>query len=778
MVRQSAFKLTETRTHEFPDEYPDREPPETPAPIFAARALKSAIFGAPAPRDDTIYEIETEPEAEADKNARDFQPRNFSPTKPSGILLTPGTATTRRKTVSFGNEVVDNDVDKKTAGGRVSRRSRSSDDGENKGSTPFSHGVEASKAATRKTSLTRALEKVREETPKVETIRPSIELDSESMKSQASTEIKPRTESVKSTKSQQSSKGVSQHPEDDDNTDLEMTVDLKYPRSQSGKFWKAEYQQYHENALLEMKKVLAYKELAKSYAKHKDAQNIELAKKLLDAQKQVKDMEDKMFELSARITLSGKDGNGDDAPELVKELARQAALGVQYKAQVEEFRAALEGGDGDQSSPSKHARNRRASRQSEDADIDTQREMKRLHDQLKAMAPMKDELFSLRQSLSAAEKSVQKLQDENSRLAQQLLHADLRLEKHLEKCEQKRQSFDEQRQRRDEIVQNLQHDYDRLKEQAKSQRRDAEHLLKKRHEQVVDLKKEIASLRGADTNAVEFQRLLREKTADQDGTIAQLQKQIADLKDRQTQDTQDTACSKPPEERRLNASSLATKPLLSVEVPQARESQIHISSQSVSRPSKVLMPSKTSRSETPTGSPMHRSSHSVLSEMANGGNGEPTPFQRSGPVQHTPLGPLTPLTNRFSNLSMDSPEIHQPFSEPSLPLYNGRAIHERNCHQSPGPSMFNIASNPPKAAVVRPRVSNELSRQKSNSNINSRQNANMASSRVSNLDSSRMRNPIPPERAAAARARLEKKQAEKRRAQALGADKENTPGRL
>ena len=45
MVRQSAFKLTETRTHEFPDEYPDREPPETPAPIFAARALKSAIFG-------------------------------------------------------------------------------------------------------------------------------------------------------------------------------------------------------------------------------------------------------------------------------------------------------------------------------------------------------------------------------------------------------------------------------------------------------------------------------------------------------------------------------------------------------------------------------------------------------------------------------------------------------------------------------------------------------------------------------------------------------------
>ncbi|PVH78660.1 hypothetical protein DL98DRAFT_516674 [Cadophora sp. DSE1049] len=760
------------------DQYPDRDPPETPAPVFAARALKSAIFGAPPPQDDTIYDIETELGAEASKDVRDFQPRNLSPTKPSGILLTPGTATTRRKTVSFGNEVVDKDADKKTGGQRVTRRSRLSDDGEKQASTPFAHGAEESTRAARKTSLTRALEKVREETPKTETTRPSTELEPEPRKPRTSAETASDTESVKPKKLQQSSQVLSRQSEDDDNTELEMTVDLKYPRSQSGKFWKAEYQQYHENALLEMKKVLAYKELAKSYAKHKDAQNIELAKKLNEAQKQVKDMEDKMFELSARITLSGKDGSGDDAPELVKELARQAALGVQYNAQVDEFRAALEGDDDNQNSPSKQYRNRRASRQSEETDIDTYRELKRLREQLKEMASMKDELSSLRNSLSTAEKSVQKLQDENSKVTQQLLHADLRLEKHLEKCEQKRQSFDEQRQRRDEIVQNLQNDYDRLKEQAKSQRRDAEHLLKKRHDQVVDLKKEIASLRGADMNAVEFQRVLQEKTAEHDRTVAELQKQIGDLKDKQKQDTKDATFSRVSRERKFDASSLASKPLPSVDISQARESQIPISSQSVSRPSKVLMPSKTFRSETPTGSPMHHSSYSVLSEMTNGGNGEPTPFQRSGPVQHTPLGPLTPLTNRFSNLSMDSPELHQPFSEPSLPPVTSRAIHDRNCRQSPGPSMFNIASSPPKAAVVRPRVSNELSRQKSNSNINSRQNANIASSRVSNLDSSRMRNPIPPERAAAARARLEKKQAEKRRAQALGADKENTPSRL
>ncbi|KAH7393394.1 spindle pole body formation-associated protein-domain-containing protein [Cadophora sp. MPI-SDFR-AT-0126] len=760
------------------DQCQDRDLPETPAPVFAARALKSAIFGAPPPQDDTIYDIETKPRAEASEDVREVQPQNISPTKPSGILLTPGTATTRRKTVSFGNEVVDKDADKKTVEKRITRRRRISDDGEKQASTPLAHGAEELTRAARKTSLTRALEKVREETPKTETTRPSIDSRPEPRKSRTSIEIASKTESVKPKESHQSSQAVSRQREDDDSTELEMTVDLKYPRSQSGKFWKAEYQQYHENALLEMKKVLAYKELAKSYAKHKDAQNIELAKKLNEAQKQVKDMEDKMFELSARITLSGQDGNGDDAPELVKELARQAALGVQYKAQVEEFRAALEGDDDNQNSPSKHSRNRRVPRLSEETDLDAHRELKRLREQLKEMASLKEEISSLRQSFSNAEKSVKKLQDENSKLTQQLLYADLRFEKHLEKCEQKRQSFDEQRHRRDEIVQNLQNDYDRLKEQAKSQRRDAEHLLKKRHDQVVDLKREIASFRGADTNAVELQRVLQEKTAEHDRTVAELQKQIADLKDKQKQDTKDAVSSRVSRDRKPDASSLTSKPLPTVEDFQARESQIPISSQSVSRPSKVLVPSKTSRSETPTGSPMHRSSYSILSEMSNGGNGEPTPFQRSGPVQHTPLGPLTSLTNRFSNLSMDSPEMRQPFSEPSLPPTTSRAVHERNCRQSPGPSMFNIASSPPKAAVVRPRVSNELSRQRSTGNINSRQNANMVSSHVSNLDSSRMRNPIPPERAAAARARLEKKQAEKRRTQALGADKENTPSGL
>ncbi|CZT46288.1 uncharacterized protein RSE6_06697 [Rhynchosporium secalis] len=751
------------------DNDPNREPPETPAPVFAARALRSAIFGVPAQEDDdTIYEVERESRAESNEATKELQPRNLSPTKPPGILLTPGTATTRRKTVSFGNDVAEKaekEDGKKNAGGK--RRNRTLDDGDKQFPTPFATKSESSARPLRKTSLTRALENSRQEkTPKYETQFTSLGTKTAAEELQSTVDQSLKLEAADKVSKSHPNVGLQQSVEDE-NTDMDMTVDLNQPHSRSGKFWKSEYEQYHEEALVGMKKLLNYKELAKQYAKHKDAENIDLAKKLKESQETVANMEDRMFEISARIALLGKDGNGDEAPELVKELARQAALGVQYQAQVEEFRAALEG---DENSPSKHARKHRSSRRSQENETDTGREMRQAREQLREMASVKEELSSVRQSLTTAEKLVQRLQEENTKLTQQLLHADLRLEKHLETCETKRQSSDEHRRKRDEAVQNLQNDYDRLKEQAKSQRRDAEHLLKKRHDQVVDLKKEIASLRGADSIAQEDRKLLQEKTTEHDNTVAELRTEIDKLKHKLRQ--KDTTSSREERERRTDVPSLSSKPLPIIEPPQMRDSHIPVLSQSISRPSKVLM-SNSSRSKTPTDSSKHRSSHSALSELMNTGNGEPTPFQRSGPMQHTPQGPITPLVNRFSNMSLESPELLLPPAEPSSPVITSRAIHERNCRPSPAPSMFNISSSPPKAATVRPRGSNELSRQKSNSNINARQNANTASSRASNMDSSRMRIPIPPERAAAARARLEQKQAEKRRAQVLGGDKEN-----
>jgi hypothetical protein len=85
--------------------------------------------------------------------------------------------------------------------------------------------------------------------------------------------------------------------------------------------------------------------------------------------------------------------------------------------------------------------------------------------------------------------------------------------------------------------------------------------------------------------------------------------------------------------------------------------------------------------------------------------------------------------------------------------------------------MFNIPSSPPKAAVVRSQTSSELSRQRSNNDLAARRLATLTSSRVSSLDGSKQRVALPPERAAAARARLERKNAEKKRLEELGGER-------
>lgn len=72
--------------------------PDTPAPVFAARAFKAALFGSPSRR---------HPASTARNSRRPplIERETGTPSKPAGILLTPGTGTTRRKRVSFGHEL-------------------------------------------------------------------------------------------------------------------------------------------------------------------------------------------------------------------------------------------------------------------------------------------------------------------------------------------------------------------------------------------------------------------------------------------------------------------------------------------------------------------------------------------------------------------------------------------------------------------------------------------------------------------------------------------------
>lgn len=743
------------------DGNPEHEPPETPAPVFAARALKSAIFGTPAPPDDTIFENETEENNDTvvipGKESTKAQPRSMSPVKPPGILLTPGTASTRRKTVSFGNEVFNKEGEKNTAvkaGEKISTPDPS----------PWGEG---SSRRARKTALTKTLENSREgKTPKSTSDKTQISVEPQPLLNVSARDSKdfsePKSEDKESalpqSRTRTSSRPHQRNHEEQDLTDVahvssDATIDLNKPHSQSGRFWKSEYEQYHEEALEEMQKLTNYKLLAKSYAKMKDDQATALAERLEEEQKKVAKMENKISQLTAKIASSGL-GGVDDSPEMMKQLARQTALALQYKAEVEEFRAAMESSGRQQDVP--HATNQRTyglSRTETNAD----RELRRAREQLKDMDNLRAEVKDLRQRLANAEERNTKLQDENTRLTQELLHAEHRHTSHLESCDKKRNSIDGQLQRKDERFQNLQKDYDRLKEITKKSRRDTEQQLKKRHDQIVELRKEIASLRGAETTAQELQQDLYKKTLVHEEVITHFEKQSEKLqvtRKNELLDEQGSEDEKEGNDKSLAMSAARSRAPVASETPFKRESQIPILT-SISRPSKVLAPTKSIRSEAPA-SPRPRSSNRALSEIVNGASVDTIPPEGFGPVQRTPMPQINTPSGRSSSMS----------PEPSLPLYNShRAIHERNCHASPRPSMFNIASSPPKAAFVRPRT-NGLDKQRSNNNMGAhRATSIISTSRIG----SRPKREIDPERMAAAQARLE----EKKRLRDAEAQKEN-----
>ncbi|KAJ4425284.1 hypothetical protein N0V82_000094 [Gnomoniopsis sp. IMI 355080] len=279
--------------------------PDTPAPVFAARAFKRAIFGTPAPPNKDAPKTQTRAaDAKADKAAlRPTIPDNKaydSPSKPQGILLTPGTGTSRRKRVSFGREI------KATTNGMVA-------------------GTGDDTALTRpRTKLQEALENSRKRRDK----RRSTEDDARKL------DFDPDV-------NDDDPDDVWEEIDDGDR-EADGTVDLNEPRSQSGRYWKGEFQKYHEEAQAEMEKLVKYKQLAKSYAKAKDAEALDLSGRLKEEQAKVVEMERKIAEVAGQVGAKhGRNGGVQEDKELMKDLTRQKALVLQYKKRVDELEAAL-----------------------------------------------------------------------------------------------------------------------------------------------------------------------------------------------------------------------------------------------------------------------------------------------------------------------------------------------------------------------------------------------------------------------------------------------------
>lgn len=233
------------------------DPPETPAHQFAVKAFKHAIFGTPAAEDlnHATRKFETKAKV-ADANAKltelpapkDNDPLQSPSKRIGGILMTPGTATKGRKTVSFGSQIEDNE-------GKRSGINRSGipNDCPGKFPSPWTPGTEL--------KLDPTSDK-----------RPRTKLTEALLDARTTTQPKP---------------GQKLKARDDS----DITMDLGAPRSDSGKYWKEQYESYAERSEREMKKIVAKQQLAKKFAMKKDTEVTEMATKLEQERKRFRSRE-------------------------------------------------------------------------------------------------------------------------------------------------------------------------------------------------------------------------------------------------------------------------------------------------------------------------------------------------------------------------------------------------------------------------------------------------------------------------------------------------------
>jgi hypothetical protein len=205
----------------------------------------------------------------------------LSPTKPNGILMTPGT-TRRNKTVSFGAQVVDKET--KIQGANAIS------------STSLGDGLAQAASTSNRapTKLTAQLQEVRNSAQKAKT---------------------------------------NQMQRAKDDTDL--TMDYFEPRSQSGKYWKREYESYADNTQREMKKLVIKQKAAKDYAKEKEQQVVDLQAQLRQERSKVEKLEAKTNELAAQMKEFERKMTGQTSQGAQRDMAK-------FKAENEHLRHDLD----------------------------------------------------------------------------------------------------------------------------------------------------------------------------------------------------------------------------------------------------------------------------------------------------------------------------------------------------------------------------------------------------------------------------------------------------
>ncbi|PVI02726.1 hypothetical protein DM02DRAFT_290372 [Periconia macrospinosa] len=259
------------------------DPPETPAHHFAVKALKHAVFGTPAPEDTAAakkLQKKQLPDVSKTKALELHAPKDRSappsPSKhPAGIMKTPITASKSRKSVSFGAHVVDNEGKR----GHVSK-SGIPDDCPGKFPSPWTPGTE--------------------------------------LKTGLDSDQKPRTKLTAALFDARTTKQPKPGQKQKARDDSDITVDLGAPRSDSGKYWKEQYESYAKQSEKEVKKLVTKQQMAKSFAKQKDDEVVELVKQLEEERKRHR-----------RRELQLEQQNKEQQESLRRSMAEQHSAGVE-----------------------------------------------------------------------------------------------------------------------------------------------------------------------------------------------------------------------------------------------------------------------------------------------------------------------------------------------------------------------------------------------------------------------------------------------------------------
>lgn len=248
------------------------EPPETPAPVFAVRAFRHALFGTPQttqrpqPRRHSTADNRprngespkpTRPRIDRPKSANDANALMppASPTK--GILMTPGTAAAKKKNVTFGDHVVDNQEKRPLKSGLPDDCPGKFPSPWNKSTADGEKDAPAEKGRGRN-KLTEALEQARDES--------------------------------------RQRKGLSEPQHDDDGRSGSPARE-----NECCTYWRREYEVYRTNTQREVKKLVKKYKAAKDYAQSKDDEASEARVQLQESETKAEALEEAVSFLTAQM---------------------------------------------------------------------------------------------------------------------------------------------------------------------------------------------------------------------------------------------------------------------------------------------------------------------------------------------------------------------------------------------------------------------------------------------------------------------------------------------